>query len=182
MRSRAYLFALHADMAILISGTRARISAVPCKKKNYHGKRETLYLGLSWSQTCFLSPALPLICPLTLGKSLRPPWNLSHSHCVSSLVQIHYGWVDLPSITWQRSLYSRHKNSRKGATLHHVFLPFLVHRSADLLQIINSHWIAYLSTSSGSGKDKIIYLQEPSLAASLLGLICCIYNRQDLVC
>lgn len=74
------------------------------------------------------------------------------------------------------------KNSGKGATLHHVFVRCLTPGSADLLQIINSHQIAYLSTNSGSGEDKIIHLQKPSLAGSLFVHIFYINIKQDLVC
>lgn len=62
-----------------------------------------------------------------------------------------------------------------------MFLWCLTPGSADLLQIINSHQIAYLSTNSGTEEDKIIHLQKHALAGNLFVHVFCINIKEDLV-
>lgn len=154
------------SVAISLPRTRVRLSAM------LHSKRETLGpcslfcpKDLSWSQTYFLFPALPL-CVTWLYASHSNLLETFHTlYILSGLDPLQIA-RSIKRYVADRSQYLCfcNKNSGKEATLHHVFLRCLTPGSADLLQIINSHQIAYLSTNSGSEEDKIIQLQKPSLA------------------
>lgn len=176
-----------ANMAILLPRSRARISAVPC--------------SITMTRERFLGPAVPSAQRLVLMPNLpaspligwlpdlrqvsqaflKPFFRTLYILSGLDPLQIARSTKHYVAVGSQYLCFCK-KNSGKGATLHHVFVRCLTPGSADLLQIINSHQIAYLSTNSGSEEDKFIHLQKPSLAGSLFVHIFYINIKQDLVC